>query len=41
MSEVLSAGGDSVAMISEILAIPQDIAKTVRDLLTKLADQPS
>jgi thiamine-phosphate pyrophosphorylase len=40
MSEVLSAGADSVAMISEILAVPQDIAKNVRDILTKLAGQP-
>ena len=33
VSEVLSAGADSVAMISEILAVPGDIAKNVRDLL--------
>ncbi len=40
VSEILSAGADSVAMISEVLANPEDIAKNVRDLLATQAGQP-
>lgn len=41
VSEVLSAGADSVAVISEILAVPENIAQNVRDLLAARANQPS
>jgi thiamine monophosphate synthase len=38
--EVLSAGADSAAIISEILATPENIPKNLQELLQVTNDQP-
>ena len=40
LPDVLSAGADSAAVISEILKTPENIAKTLQELLATSRDQP-